>query len=99
MNNCIGGKNYHQFLRMLITVTAYCLSIIGEGVWAFVRAYQDSQFNQDIISRWGVLAVFSLAVIALLLVDSLLCFHLYLVFWLKTTTLNYIMNQSDSEEQ
>jgi hypothetical protein len=45
LNNCIGGKNYMQFLRLLITVTIFCLDIIGQGVWIFVATFNDPTFK------------------------------------------------------
>ncbi len=98
LNNCIGGKNYYPFLRMLMAVTAYCLSLMGESVWLFLKSYQDETFNQGILSRWGILSTFLLSLVALLAVDSLLCFHFYLIFCLKSTTYDYIMNQPDSTQ-
>ncbi len=98
LNNCIGGKNYHQFLRMLITVTAFCLTIIGEAIWIVIHSYSDVEFESRLLSRWGVLATGILAFVAMVVVDSLLCFHFYLIFWLKTTTYDYIMNQPDSTQ-
>ena len=70
---------------MLITVTIFCLSIIGEAVWVFVAANNDSSLN--ILSKWGAIATLALTTIALFAVDSLLFFHFYLIFCLKTTTL------------
>lgn len=96
LNNCIGGKNYHEFLRMLLSVTAYCLAIIGTGVWVVVAGNDPTL---AILSRWGALATLCLAGVTMVAVDSLLCFHFYLVFHLKTTTLNYIMNRPDSEDE
>ena len=81
---------------MLITVTIFCLTIIGESIWVFVVANNDANIN--ILSKWGAIVTLILAAIALLAVDSLLCFHFYLIFVLKTTTLDYIMNRPDSEE-
>ena len=97
LNNCIGGKNYQPFLRMLLSVTAYCLAIIGESAWVFVADSQDPQLS--ILSRWGALATLIITAIALVAVDSLLCFHFYLIFWLKSTTLEYIRSLPDSEEE
>lgn len=79
-----------------MSVTAYCLTLMGESVWIFLKAYQDESFKGEIVSEWGVLATFVLSLMALIATDSLLCFHFYLIFWLKTTTLSYIMNQPDS---
>ena len=70
---------------MLLAVTAYCLSIIGAAAWVFVVDSQRTDVS--IISKWGAIATLILAVIALFAVDSLLCFHFYLIFYLKTTTL------------
>lgn len=66
-------------------------------MWVFARSYSDPKYGQDIVSRWGTLAIVILALLALLAVDSVLCFHFYLVFFLRTTTLDYILNQPDSE--
>jgi palmitoyltransferase ZDHHC1/11 len=96
LNNCIGGKNYHNFLRMLIAVTAYCLTIMFSGIWVFIAATNDPQLG--VLSKGGALATAIIAFLAMLAVDSLLCFHFYLIFWLKATTLEYIMNRPDSEE-
>jgi len=79
---------------MLITVTVYCLSIIGSAIWVFVVDTNNPQIT--IVSKWGAIVTSILAAIAMLAVDSLLCFHFYLIFYLKTTTLDYIMNRSDS---
>jgi hypothetical protein len=38
LNNCIGGKNYHSFFRLLVMVTGFCLVIIGSAIWIFVLA-------------------------------------------------------------
>lgn len=97
LNNCIGGKNYHPFLRMLISVTIFCLSIIFSAIWVFVVDSNDQTVS--VLSRWGAMVTLILTVVALLAVDSLLCFHFYLIFVLKTTTLNYIMNTPDSQPE
>ena len=82
---------------MLITVTVYCLTIIGEGAWVFVVANNDPQLS--IISKWGTIATIALTTVAVIAVDSLLCFHFYLIFYLKTTTLGYIRSLPDSTEE
>ena len=79
---------------MLLTVTAYCLAIIGAAAWVFVVDSQRADIS--ILSRWGALVTLILAAIAVIAVDSLLCFHFYLIFYLKSTTLEYIRNQPDS---
>ena len=74
-------------------MTAFCLTILGEGVWIFVAAQNDESFNDNILSKWGVLVTFILAIVAQLAVDSLLCFHFYLIFYLKSTTYDFIKKQ------
>lgn len=86
LNNCIGGKNYAQFLRLLIATTMFCITIMGEGIWIFVLSFQDSQFKEDIISNWAVLGTIILTLVAMVAVDTLLFFHLYLICILKKTT-------------
>lgn len=90
LNNCIGGKNYHSFIRLLCTVTLYCLTIIGEGIWVFVLASNNPDYDGKIISRWGVLTTIIFTFIMMFTVDTLLCFHLYLIFFLKKSTLQYL---------
>lgn len=90
LNNCIGGKNYHNFIRLLINVTLYCLTIIGQGIWIFILANQDQNFNNNIISKWGVLASIILTFVVMVTVDTLLCFHFYLIFVLGKSTLQFI---------
>jgi len=87
LNNCIGGKNYSQFIRLLMNVTFFCVSIICSGVWVFVAAQLDDSYKSSIVSQWGTLATFALTLVAMAAVDSLLFFHCYLVFFLKMTTL------------
>ena len=79
---------------MLLAVTSYCIAIIGAGIWVFIFDSNNPQIS--ILSKWGVLVTIILAAIALIAVDSLLCFHFYLIFCLKMTTLEYIRNQPDS---
>ncbi len=90
LNNCIGGKNYHTFIRLLVVVTIFCIFIIGQGIWIFVFTDWDANFNSKIISRWGVLASIIFTFIMMFTVDTLLCFHFYLLFVLKKSTLEYL---------
>jgi nitrogen fixation/metabolism regulation signal transduction histidine kinase len=90
LNNCIGGKNYHSFFRMLVMVTAFCIVIIGSALWIFVFAQNDGSFNSRILSKWGVLATLIYTIVMMISVDTLLCFHLYLVLKLKKTTLEFL---------
>ena len=36
LNSCIGGLNYENFLRLLLTNIIYNLVCIGQGAWIFV---------------------------------------------------------------
>lgn len=86
MNNCIGGKNYGKFIRLLLTVFVYCLVFIGQGVWIFVRSYLDGLENGGIRSRWAVLVIFLAIGVGVVLVALLLGFHLYLAFCRRMST-------------
>ena len=93
LNNCIGGKNYSQFFRLLMITTAFCVTIIGEGIWIFVEASDDEAYRDSIVSRWGTLTSIIFTFIVMFAVDTLLCFHFYLVFYLKTSTVKYLHDE------
>jgi len=97
LNNCIGGKNYPQFIRLLAIATFFCVDIIGQGIWVFVHAQNYPSFRDKIISQWGVLACMVFTFIVMVTIDTLLFFHIYLIFCLKKTTYRYIMDQPSSE--
>jgi len=77
-------------------VTFFCISIIGQGVWIFVLSSEDD-FNSHLITRWMILVIFIFVILTMITVDTLLCFHLYLVFGIKKSTLEYIMGSSNSQ--
>jgi hypothetical protein len=56
---------------------------MGEGIWIIIAAQQNITYSGSIVSQWGALATIILAFIAMIAIDSLLCFHFYLIFWLK----------------
>jgi palmitoyltransferase len=87
LNNCIGRVNYSNFIRLLITVSFYCVLNIGQGIWVFVLAVQDDQYNNEIISRWGTLVCIIVTFLILIPVASLLFFHFYIVCCLETSTI------------
>jgi hypothetical protein len=87
LNNCIGGQNYHSFMRLLLTLTFFCLTAIIEGLWVFVLATSEAEFANGGPSRWGVLVSIILSFLIMIAVDSLLCFHCYIVLCLETSTL------------
>lgn len=76
-------------------VTAFCLVIIGSAIWIFVFAEEDASFNSKILSRWGVLATLIYTIVMMISVDTLLCFHLYLVLKLKISTKIYLDIRTD----
>jgi hypothetical protein len=96
LNNCIGGKNYHSFFRLLVVVTAYCVFIIGSAIWIFTFAQEDASFDAKIVSRWGVIVTLAYTIVMLVSVDTLLCFHCFLIFKVKKTTLEYLEEKTDN---
>jgi hypothetical protein len=44
-----------------------------------------------------ILVIFIFVILTMITVDTLLCFHLYLVFGIKKSTLEYIMGSSNSQ--
>lgn len=45
LNNCIGGRNYSSFFRLLIFTTVYsCLGILI-GIWVFYLAFSNHNIN------------------------------------------------------
>jgi hypothetical protein len=98
LNNCVGGKNYELFLRILIVLTLYFLNVIAQAIWVFVESYNNEELKEYMISRWPVLAVMVLLAVVLLGVDSLLIYHFYLTLVRKMTTLEYIFRETPSNE-
>lgn len=75
-----------QFIRLLLTITCYCLAIVCSGAWLFVTAQIDASYGGGIVRQWGALVTSVVALVVMVAVDSLLFFHFYLIFWLKMTT-------------
>lgn len=96
LNNCIGGLNYTNFMRLLITATAFCIVIIGQGVWVFTKSYSDDNFNEMIITRWMVLVTIIFVAFILFSIQTLLVFHIYITCYRKMTTYDYIYRDTSS---
>jgi len=96
LNNCVGGKNYEYFLRILITLTFYFINLIIQAIWVFVDSFQSQKLEDYMISKWPVLIVGIIIVVLLLGVDSLLIYHIYLTLIRRMTTLEYIFRETPS---
>jgi hypothetical protein len=73
------------------------LLIIGQGIWIFVLATTNDSFDSKTISRWGVLVCLIFTFAMMVTVDTLLCFHFYLIFVLKKSTLDYLNSYPEEE--
>jgi palmitoyltransferase len=39
LNNCIGGRNYEAFFRLLVNYVVYNLNLIGQAIWVAVKNF------------------------------------------------------------
>jgi hypothetical protein len=89
LNNCIGRKNYASFFRVLLTLSIFLLTNIGEAVWV-ACSYNDSQ-------RGLAVALAICAGLVLPEVVGLMGFHCYISLCLYKTTLQYIRGELDDD--
>lgn len=71
--------------------------IIGQGIWVFVHASNHPDFDAKIYSRWAVLVAFIFTGVLMIVVDTLLCFHIYLIFRLGISTERYLSQKEEQE--
>ena len=82
VNNCIGKKNYVNFFRIVISLTSFLLTQIGQGLWVLICI-------EGSIRRVGLALVILSGLIVPVLV-YLAIFHCYISFWDYGTTLKYL---------
>lgn len=93
LNNCIGGQNYQAFIRLLLILTFFSLTLLAEALWTFLLATSDPELSEKVPSRWGMLASLIVTLLNMIAVDSLLCFHCYIVLYLETSTVDFLWDR------
>lgn len=93
LNNCIGGKNYENFLRLLIVTIVEHAMCIGQGLWVFIRALTHG-ITDGVINYWVIIAPIAISGLLLIFTIVLLSFHCYISCCISMTTLEWIYYDS-----
>lgn len=96
LNNCIGGVNYLQFFRLLVSSTVFLLLGIATGLWVFIVTFRNEEVNKASINRWAVFVFMIYSLLLMLAVDSLLVFHCYISCCRRMTTVEYLFRDTPS---
>lgn len=90
INNCVGKKNYKEFLIMILLIQALCLFFIGSSVYAVIKFAEKPKGKIIGISVVGTLLV--PCVLTLGFLAHLTGFHVYLKV-MKMSTYEYVISK------
>jgi hypothetical protein len=87
VNNCVGYSNYKYFVLFLFYTVVLALWVCATGLYDFIRAWNDilhstPAYKFQVIFCYFISAMFGFTT------SFLLCFHVYLVCWNRTTLEN-----------
>ena len=102
LNNCIGSRNYSQFLLLITSLELSQGWIFAWSLWLLLKGFKDTQWierqSQDVFGRnqQGLVLVMVLinalfALVVSVAIGNLIALHLWLRKYKKLTTYEYIL--------